>query len=1755
MSAAATGSVNGAFLQNGAGTTQLSNAIASTASSIQFAGPVTLSTAASLTTTNQPITLLSTLNSTAVTPGSLTVSSGTGDFTIGANAGLVHPLNALTITTARNVTAQAITAASITQSAGTGTTLFNNNLITTGAGGVNLNGTAFSILGNVTTGNGGPILIVNTGTLTTTTGKTLFGDGGFSQSGGGSVSLASNVSATNNNILFTNPITLTANVVLNSGTTAGDITVGTVDGGFDLTFTSGRDIYAGVIGGTTRLGIVKATTVRDNHASSITAGAIVQLAGTGTTSLAGNIDTNTAAGINLVGNNFIRSGSIITTNGGSFTVTNSGLITGTSINTTSIDGSYTQIGVGPSAAHNLAGTLTARQGISLSSPITLLSDPLNLTPIILDTSGGNGNILVSGTIDNDANAAHKLILRSGSGNTTLSAAVGGTAPIGPFVLGNVNNVTAAAITADSVQQEAATTISGNAAFNGAIATSGSSGIVLSGFGIAFNNNVSTASNGPMTITASNQLTLANGITAALDGPFTQSGAGPVSLGATITTTNDNISFSSPVTLSGNANLNTNSGIGDITFSSSVNGPFALALTAGTGNVSLQGIGNTTSLTGLTVNSAASILANTNIAVAGPISLTTAGALTFNGTVTTTAGGAIALTNGGTLSITNPIVSSSSFIQSQTGTPTINLKANLTTAGTLQLASSATLTNNIVLNSGGGSLNLLGTVDSDATPRNLTLTAGSGSIALSSALGGTNPLSAFQISSAANATASNISAASIIQSAGTGLSHFTGTLSTTALSGVSLTGTQFTLDGIVTTTNGGPLAIVHSGALTLNPLPASGSHSLTGAFSESGGSVSTGANITTANKLITFADPVTLIGDTTLTSNNGNITFSNTIDGPFCLTLAAGTGIIELDGAIGSSVNLGCLTATGSFILQNSSITSTGPVQETGQLQINGNITTSANDITLTGNVTLTAANGTISTGSGSGGGTVHITGTVNPNLSTNNFTFQTGSTGTVTFDNALGGSVPFHNVTITSGTINLNNFGSTSTGANGTAAFTAATDLNFTGTTYTNATQIYTAGSNFNFNAGALTTITSNGNPISFVTGTIQLSNLNDLTINGNGGNVTLTDLFGAGRTLNITDGLGTVTVAHIGTAVQPLNAINVTSAVLNAPFTTYPPINFTPTSSFSIGSNQVDPTNYFSPVLITADNITFSFSTCPGGNNIIFYSTLDSDGIGNSRNIVFEMCGNTLTFNGTVGGTAPLTSITVHDDSGVNVNAEMTVGAYTQSTTRAGATSTFSSGLTTVTNAGPTSTSGNVDITSPNITLNGSLSIAGTTTLNNSGTLLATGIGCVSAGAFQQTGTGGVTISGSVDTSDNPISFQGPLTLNGDLALNSVNSTGGNITLDNTVSGNFDLTATAGSGQITFSGDLGTALNRLDDVVFVSNQGVQTQSIFAATITQLAGSGTFAVVGDLNTNGSAGINLAVADLTHNGNVVTANGGDFLATNSGTITLSPGYTATVDGSYLQNGTGAVNFEGTVSATGGISFKGALSLTGTSILDTSAGGGAITFNNTVNGAQNLTLKAGSGNVFLNSPVGGGTSIGSLILDNLNNFTSTAISADSISQALASTITGLVTFNGAISTTGGSGIVLAAPQFDLSNNITTTGGGPLTLTNSGSLTFANGTVFSLSGPFTQSGGGPVFLTGSITTSDQDITFTNAVNLTGSTTLSSGAGAGNILFSSTLDGAQMLDLTAGTGAITFTGSVGSINSIGDLTVHSSNGVTYPL
>ena len=1749
----ATGSVAGALVQNGTGSTSISSAITSVGA-MQFNGPFSVTGSGSLATSNQPITFFSTLDG----PGNLTLASGTGNILVTGAAGSITPLGNLIVSSVGSLTTQGIAAASFAQTAGTGTTLIQGNLSTSGVGGVNLTGSAFTFLQNVTTTGVGPLSINNSGTLTTTAGKTFSSNGIFTQNGSGSVLLAgsvvtTNLTAANANINFTgtSPITLTAPTSIDSSLGGGTINfsaASTISGPQPITLTAGTgdiNILGNVGSLATPLGAFTIVSANNIEVQAITANSITQTAGTGTSTLLGSLTSNTPVGINLAGNMFALgplATNITTTNGGSFTLTNSGLAEGSVPITASIDGSFIQNGAGTTA---IGGSITTNHGgISFTGPVIVGFSST------LDSSASSGNIVFSNAV-NGFTGTENFTLTAGGGNVTFSQPIGSVTPLDAITINSAHNLTTSSVAAASISGSGLT---GATIFNGPLSTTTAAGISLNGNVITFNSNVTTTGTGPLAITNSGLLTVANGSLFNLDGAFTQTGGGAAWLGGSISTNSAPISFAAPIIFTSTSNsFNTGSGA-NITFNGSLDGATALSLAAGTGNVDFQGtIGLSTPLTSLTIASAADVLVDLNAIVSGAFMITSAtGPTTFNGTlnagslnltgsafnfnnaVTTTAG-PIAITNSGALTIgtMSPFISNTSF--TQTGAGTISLGSNISTTGTLSMASPITLTSDLTLNSGGDDLTLSNTVDGGF---DLTLTAGLGDITLSGDIGDTTRLAAFIITSANDIDVQAITAGMIDQQASTGTATLQGDLNTNTIAGITLVGTNFISSGTVTTTNGGPFILTNSGFATGTGASVI---NLDGAFTQNGtGPVNVGGTTTTNNANISFTSPVSVLLPGNFTSNGGNIVFSNSVDGPACLTLTAGSGDVQLNGIVGGTTPLGCLTASGDIVTQNSSVQTTGAVQETGTtiIQVGGNIVTNANPITLTGNVSVTAPSSTLSTSGGAGD--ILITGTVNGNAAGHDLAIQTG-TGDITIDGAIGGNTPFHNLTMSANNITWPNLGSGVIGATGVTSLTATTDINFTGTSYNNGTQNYTAA-NFNFNAGTPTTINSNALPITFNTGTIQLSN--DLTLNSNGGNITLSPLLGTGFNFTGNADVGNFNFVQIGASGQDLNNVNLTANAFSPTpvngtnvFATSLTVNSP--SVLTISTNQTTgAVTYNSPVVFQG-NINY---TCGTAGTITFNQRVDANTAGvDSVSFDFNPCTGSLVFNGPIGAIAPLAFMNVNAPTDVQVNSVMNVGSF--DVTNGTGTTTIGSGIT-------STALGGISIETPVINLAGAITTAssGPLVLDNAGALtVAAGASFNLSGALQQTGTGSVSIGGSVITHDSTIAFSGPITLSGATTFNSDVLTGADISFGSTIQGAQNLTINSGGSDITFSGAVGTVGTPIDALQITSARNVTASfPIYATTITQMTGSGT-STFDMLNTNALNGIQLTGNAFTFNNTITTTGNGIFVLNNTGLATFNAGATGSIASSFTQNGTGSTILSSSITTGGAVRFSGPFAVSGTGSI--TATNQPITFFNTVDGPGNLTLASGTADISLQGSAGSVNPLGSFTISSARNVTSLGIAASSLTQTAG---TGTTTITGNIATTGVAGISLTGTNFTLNGTVTTTNAGPFSIVNTGPLSLTLGNSTLIAGPFAQSGGGQVSLSGTVATNDQTLSFANAVTLSGATALTSGGA--DITLSSTVDGNQSLNLAAGAGNIILGGTLGGTTPLGALTVNSVNNITYP-
>ncbi|MBS0653704.1 MAG: hypothetical protein JSR39_09325, partial [Verrucomicrobia bacterium] len=589
---------------------------------------------ATLTSNGGDITFQGKINGDIASLRRLTIAAGSGNAFFNGEIGGVAALDQLNITSANNVTTAAATVGSITQTAGTGNTTFGGQITTKSVDGLNLTGAGFTFLNGVdTTTNNGNINIANSSALTLNSGVIWNLGGGFSQTGSGPVSLGVHIDS-NNSIDIASPVTLIGTTLLDTSAVANEIHLhSTVDGGFDLTFEAGTSnvIVDGAIGSGTRIGALSVVSASNITFHPVSASSMNLNWGTGTFSFTGALNTDGPAGIVLTGTNiFTTLGTVTTTNGGPLTVSTTGTTSGSSGGPTIVSGSITQsstgIGFIGGTFKSLTGNITTVHNIRLNAPL------------IVDTSAGGGNIIVQGTID----GGFPLTFLAGAGNIDLQQPVGSSTRIGAMTINSANDVTTQSINAASITQLAGT---GTTTFNGALNTNTSSGISISTNSVVRGAAITTTNSGPCAISISNTGTLTS--TAAglitVSGPFTQSGTGAVAFGGTINTTNANISFAGPITLSSDAVLNTGISAGNTTLSSTVQGAHALRISAGTGNIVLGGAVGTalTPLTSVIIDNATNVTAQS--ITAGFIQQGSGtGTSTFNGALTTNTATGISL---------------------------------------------------------------------------------------------------------------------------------------------------------------------------------------------------------------------------------------------------------------------------------------------------------------------------------------------------------------------------------------------------------------------------------------------------------------------------------------------------------------------------------------------------------------------------------------------------------------------------------------------------------------------------------------------------------------------------------------------------------------------------------------------------------------------------------------------------------------------------------------------------------------------------------------------------------------------------------------------------------------------------------------------------------------------------------------------------------------------------------------------------------
>jgi parallel beta-helix repeat protein len=224
----------------------------------------------------------------------------------------------------------------------------------------------------------------------------------------------------------------------------------------------------------------------------------------------------------------------------------------------------------------------------------------------------------------------------------------------------------------------------------------------------------------------------------------------------------------------------------------------------------------------------------------------------------------------------------------------------------------------------------------------------------------------------------------------------------------------------------------------------------------------------------------------------------------------------------------------------------------------------------------------------------------------------------------------------------------------------------------------------------------------------------------------------------------------------------------------------------------------------------------------------------------------------------------------------------------------------------------------------------------------------------------------------------------------------------------------------------------------------------------------------------------------------------------------------------------------------------------------AAGGDIRFDGALDGDSVLELTAGTGSVSFLGLVGGVTPLGTLTIQSAVDVDANGIHASSFSQATGSGTTTLNSgdFSGvveALRTSDASGVSIVSTVLAVNGLVTASGGGGVSFAQSGTLGIASGgDIVADGGVVLTAGAGGIRTAGDVTTSDASVLYMSPVTLTGPVAVSTGAGLGNIFFDGTVDGGSSLELTAGTGAVGFFESVGSIVPVGGLRLNSADSVT---
>ena len=1574
---------------------------------------------------------------------------------------------------------------------------------------------------------------------------------------GDDVTLAGTSTTSNSAFSVAGATTLAADATVSTGSGAITFT-GTVNGGYALTANStAATLFSGVVGGTAAL-----TSLMTNAGGSVT------------------LPSVTTSGVQSYGDAVTLSGTLYTTSNASFGITGS---TKLAANTTVSTGSGTITFAG-----------TADGGYALTANST--GDTL------FSAAVGGGTALTSLTTNVGGTTSLQSVKTSGIQQYGDNVTLAGSYITTNATFGVSGSTTLAATTTVSTGSESITftgTVDGDFAL-----AANSTGATV--FAAAVGSGTALAS---LTTNAVGTTSLQSVATTGV-----QQYGDNVTLAGNYETDDSLFQVTGTTTLATATTVST--GTGGITFTGTVNGPYALTAQSTAATLFSAAVGGSSALVSLATDAGGTVSLK---------SVTTTGTqqydddATLNGSytasdaafgITTLAATTTVSTGSGAITFTGTVDGGFAFVADSTSatlfsaavggtTPLVSLSTNVggtvslksvTTTGFQQYDDNATLHGSYTTTD--ANFGIAGTTTlAGAT----TVATGAGDITFTAAVNGGHSLTA-------NSTGDTLFSAAVGGGAGTALAS---------------------------------LATDFGGSTSLQSVTTKGSQ-------QYGDDTLLMGKYTTTDSAFSAIGMTTLAGDTTVSTGTGPITFTDTVDGSYALT-GNSTGATVFAAAVGSGTALASLTTNAGGTTSLQSVTTTGGQQYGDIASLSGTYATTDSAFSVVG-TTLLLGDTTVSTLSGS----ITFTGTVD-----GTFALTANTSGATRFSSAAGGTLVLSSLTTDAlGTVSLRSvatagiqhYGDDFTTLNGNYT-TVNNDFTVDGTTTLAGATVISTGfvdvADFTVRVVLAATAGQTSFPVAdgYTVGAIDVYLNGDKLVDGidftatDGTSITLTQAAVAedvleyfvvaieqfagitftgtvdgGYSLTVNSSGATLFEANTGIGVALASLTSDAGGTLDMQSVTTRGVQQYDDNVITLNGNYTTSNAAFSVDKITMLAGDTTLST--GSGAITFTGTVDG-----GYAIVANSTAATL-FSAAVGGSSPLVSLSTNTSGTVSLKSVTTSGfqqyddnatlngtyATTDSdfgvkgtTTLAGAT-TVATGTGTITftnavNGGYSLAAHTTGDTLFSAAVGGSVALASLTT-NSAGTV---SLKSVTTTGVQQYDDDEATLAGTYATTNSVFTVIGITTL---AASTTVSTGSGTITFTNEVDGTFALVANS-TGETIFADDVGgdTLLASLTtnaggtvSLKSVTTSGVQQYGDNARLIgTYTTTDKAFAVTGTTTLDGDATVTTGGGSITFTGKV---NGGHALVANSTGISLfndavgdtSPLVSLTTDfggsvslksvtTSGVQEYGDNATLNGSYTTTNSdFSVAGTTTLAGATTVST--GTGDITYTGTVNGNYALTASSSSATLF-SGVVGGSIALASLTTDSAGT-----VSLQSVTTGAAQQYGDNATLNGTYKTTNSNFSVGGTTTLDANTTVSTGSGNILfsgttdgtyalianstgaTLFNADvgsavdaaltSLTTNAGGTVSLKSVTTsgiQQYGDNATLNGDYTTTDSTFCVVGTTILAGDTSVSTGSGA--ITFTCSVNGGRALAANS-TGATRFVAAVGDSIALASLTTDADGTVS---